>query len=388
MTKTPFLYAIRLSWRQLVFERGKLFAAILGVMFAAILVFMQMGFRDSLMESAANSPRLINGDLFLLHKQTEAMWRTVVFDRTELMRALANKNVEKVTPFYIAMGPFKNPKTLNKRTLMMMGFEPNSGIFAPDMVAPYVEKLQLADNILFDMASHPNFGPVPEMLKNGSVTTELNDRSAKVVGLFKLGASFGSDGNAITSDSNFFRFFPNRNPSFVDIGVIKLRDGSDAKKVKEELLPLLNKNVYLFTYQELIDFEKSYWQNTAPIGFIFGFGMIMGLVVGMVIVYQILFTDITNHINEYATLKAMGYSNSYFVMVVFAASFFLALLGFLPGLAVSSILYNLTENVTFIPMPMTFIKIVNVFIMILSMCFFAGLLAIRKLRSANPADLF
>lgn len=271
---------------------------------------------------------------------------------------------------------------------MMMGFEPNSGIFAPDMVAPYVEKLQLADNILFDMASHPNFGPVPEMLKNGSVTTELNDRSAKVVGLFKLGASFGSDGNAITSDSNFFRFFPNRNPSFVDIGVIKLRDGSDAKKVKEELLPLLNKNVYLFTYQELIDFEKSYWQNTAPIGFIFGFGMIMGLVVGMVIVYQILFTDITNHINEYATLKAMGYSNSYFVMVVFAASFFLALLGFLPGLAVSSILYNLTENVTFIPMPMTFIKIVNVFIMILSMCFFAGLLAIRKLRSANPADLF
>jgi len=116
--------------------------------------------------------------------------------------------------------------------------------------------------------------------------------------------------------------------------------------------------------------------------------VVVGLVVGMVIVYQILFTDITNHIREYATLKAMGYPHGFLVAIVFAASLILAVMGFFPGLIVAAGLYQLSESVIYIPMPLPLAKILSVFAMILTMCFFSGVLAIRKLKSANPADMF
>lgn len=106
------------------------------------------------------------------------------------------------------------------------------------------------------------------------------------------------------------------------MGVIKLYPGASAKQVEAELKSQLNEFINIFTYEELLKYEKDYWANTAPIGFIFGFGTVMGWVVGLVIVYQILFTDIANHRNEFATLKAMGYEHSYFIRLVFASAFF------------------------------------------------------------------
>lgn len=241
---------------------------------------------------------------------------------------------------------------------------------------------------MFDEFSRPEFGPIRELLEAGQAETEINDYKISVIGLFRLGVSFAADGNVVASDLNFMRIFPGRNPGDIDIGVIKLHPGVALDQVKADLAERLNEFVNIFTFGELLEHEKNYWANTAPIGFIFGFGTVMGLVVGLVIVYQILFTDIVNHRYEFATLKAMGYKQGYFVRLVFATAFFLAVLGFIPGLVLSISLYHLAESQMFMPMPMTFEKALNVFIFILSMCFIAGFLAIRKLKDANPADMF
>jgi putative ABC transport system permease protein len=114
----------------------------------------------------------------------------------------------------------------------------------------------------------------------------------------------------------------------------------------------------------------------------------MGLVVGMVIVYQILFADIAGHLSEYATLKAMGYSNGYLTRVVLGAAVILAVIGFVPGFLVSAFLYDFVAGATFLPLVMTAERALGVFLLIFAMCFTAGLLAMRKLRDANPADMF
>ena len=139
---------------------------------------------------------------------------------------------------------------------------------------------------------------------------------------------------------------------------------------------------------ELNAHERAYWETATPIGFIFAFGSLMGLVVGMVIVYQILFSDIAGHLKEYATLKAMGYSNGYLGRVVLGAALILAVGGFVPGLVVSTFLYDLVGSSTFLPLAMDMPRAVSVFAMIFTMCAVAGLLAMRKLRDANPADMF
>ncbi|MDV6344074.1 ABC transporter permease DevC [Nitrosomonas sp. Is37] len=381
-------FPARLAWRQLIFDRTKLVAATCGVLFACVLVFMQQGFRDALYASAASAPVKLNGDLFLIHKQSEAMWRPVHFTRSELMRTLGNPAVAEVYPLYLGLAPFKNIETRTKRTLMVYGFDPDSVIFDIEDIINMRTALRLKDTVLFDEYSRPEFGPVRQLLEAGRNVTEIKDYKITVIGLFRLGVSFAADGNIITSDLNFMRIFPDRNLDAIDLGVIRLHPDASIKQVQAELSSQLNEFVNIFTYDELLQYEKDYWANIAPIGFIFGFGTVMGLVVGLVIVYQILFTDITNHRHEFATLKAMGYEHSYFIRVVFASAFFLAILGFIPGYLFSLGLYHLAESQIFMPMPMTFSKAMTVFLFILSMCMTAGFLAIHKLKAANPADMF
>ena len=383
-----YYFPARLAWRQLFHDRTKLVAAIAGVLFACVLVFMQLGFRDSLYASAVSAPTKLSGDLFLMHKQSEAMWRPVTFKRNELLRTLGHPAVAEIAPLYLGLALFKNIKTQTKRTLMVYGFDPDAELFDVDSVRSRRHELRLKDTVMFDEFSRPEFGPMRELLEAGQAETEINDYKISVIGLFRLGVSFAADGNVVTSDLNFMRIFPGRNSGDIDIGVIKLHPGVALDQVKADLAERLNEFVNIFTFGELLEHEKNYWANTSPIGFIFGFGTVMGLVVGLVIVYQILFTDIVNHRYEFATLKAMGYKQGYFVRLVFATAFFLAVLGFIPGLVLSISLYHLAESQMFMPMPMTFEKALNVFIFILSMCFIAGFLAIRKLKDANPADMF
>ena len=383
-----FYFPARLAWRQLTFDRTKLVAATCGVLFACVLVFMQLGFKDSLYDSATSAPVKLNGDLFLMHKQSEAMWRPVQFKRSELMRTLGNPAVVEVYPLYLALAPFKNINTQVKRTLMVYGFDPDSLIFNVEDIKSKRIELRLKDAVLFDEYSRPEFGPVRQLLEAGQNITEVNDYKVNILGLFQLGVSFAADGNVVTSDLNFMRIFPKRNLNDIDLGIIRLHPDASIKQVQTDLRDRLNAFVDIFTYEELLQYEKDYWANMAPIGFIFGFGTVMGLVVGLVIVYQILFTEITNHRNEFATLKAMGYEHDYFIRMVFAFAFFLAILGFIPGYIFSIGLYHLAESQTFMPMPMTFGKVMTVFLFILSMCAMAGLLAIRKLKASNPADMF
>jgi len=383
-----FYFSMRLAWRLLTHGRATLAAAILGVMFACLLVFMQLGFMDSLNESSTMIAKRFQGELFLVHKQSQALSSTVPFSRTELQRVLASHYVDSIVPVYIGQARFKNPETKVNRTLMVWGSEPTETVLTLADIERFRAALTRRDTAVFDESSRPEFGDIAVLLKRGPVVTEVNDRKMDVIGTVRLGTSFAADGNLITSDQNFFRILPSRHPSQIDVGVIRVKANANISQLQQNLRLFLNDNVHVFTKKEFIDFEYQYWQNSAPLGFIFGFGTIMGLVVGLVIVYQILFTDITNHLREYATLKAMGYSNRYLLLVVFSSSLILAIIGFIPGFLISMGLYKLAESFTFIPMPMPLTKVMNVFLMILTMCVFAGAIAMQKMRSANPADMF
>jgi putative ABC transport system permease protein len=383
-----FWFALRLAWRQMIFSRAKLLAAVLGVMFACVLVYIQTGFRDALYASVVLAPSKIDGDLFLIHKQTEAFWRTIPFARAELFRTMAHPDVREVIPLYMGLAPFKNPQDHTKRTLTIYGYDPQTHLMTMPEVIKQHNFLIDSDTGLFDEASRPEFGPIPQLLGSGPVLTEINDRGITLRGKFKLGGSFASDGNVIVSDSNFFRIFRGRGPEQVDLGVIRLKPGANPLQVQKSLNQRVTPDVYLFTFAEMKQHEFDYWQKNVPIGFIFGFGTIMGLVVGLIIVYQILFTDITAHLNQYATLTAMGYTFRQLLMVVIASSLILAVLGFIPGTMLSWALYQVAEANIFLPMPLPLSKMISIFTMILVMCILSGALAMQKLRSVDPADMF
>jgi len=242
---------------------------------------------------------------------------------------------------------------------------------------------------LFDRASRPEYGPVATRVANGEpVTAEVGDHRITVVGLFDLGTSFGIDGTLITSDWNFLRLFPNRSKGLIEIGLIKLKPGADPERLRRVLVAGLAPDVEVLTKQGYMDREKDYWAGATPIGYVFTFGSIMGLIVGGVIVYQILFADIAAHLPQYATLKAMGYKNSYLFSVVFQEALILAVVGYLPGAVAAVWLYRITEGATHLPLFMAWQTALAVLALTVLMCSAAGAIALRKVRSADPAEIF
>ncbi|MCQ4159716.1 ABC transporter permease DevC [Roseomonas sp. GC11] len=386
---------LRLAWRQLRAEKARLASAIAGVMFACVLVFMQLGFRAALFESATSLITAMRAEVFLLHPLTLASFRPEPLPRIRAWQSLALPEVERAVPVYLAQSTWRNPESGARRTIQLVGFDVEAGAMRFTGLDAVAEALKRPDTVAFDLRSRPEFGPVSQLLARRRAETgeaalpvQIANRRVEVVGLVEIGPSFGADGNVLLSETNFRRLVADRPASHTDLVALRLRPGAQPAAVRDRLAALLPADVAVLTYPELVAWELRYWETATPIGFIFAFGSLMGLIVGMVIVYQILFSDIAGHLREYATLKAIGYSNAYLGRVVLGAALLLAVLGFIPGALASAGLYAVVGQATFLPLGMTPERALLVFGLIFGMCALAGLLAMRKLRDADPADMF
>jgi putative ABC transport system permease protein len=380
---------IPLAWLQLSREKMRLFVALAGIGFADILMFMQLGFRDALFDSAVTLHKKLQGDIFLISPQSTAIIAMKSFPSRRLYQTLGFNGVKSVSSVYIDFGLWKNPENRQTRSILVVGFNPTDSVLDLPEVKDNLEAIKLSDVVLFDDASRPEFGLIAQQFKQGKdITTEVASRRIRVGGLFTMGASFGADGNIITSDLNFLRLFSKRQEGLIDIGIVKLQPETNVDEVIKNLKQRLPKDVKILSKEELIAFEKNYWQTGTAIGFIFALGTAMGFIVGIVIVYQILYTDVTDHLPEYATLKAMGYKNSYLLMVVFQEAIILSILGYFPGFALATGLYTLTRSATNLPMIMTLSRAMIVLILTIIMCCVSGAIAVRKLQAADPADIF
>ena len=378
-----------LGWLQLKHKPLRLLVAIAGIAFAVLLIMMQLGFRTALFDSSVRLHQQLNYDIALFSVDSIFIVRPQEFSVRRLYQALGDHEVEQVMPVYIHPAIWKNPWNNDRRALNAIGFDPQHSILdAPGF--EQARRLLSAQNVVaFDAASRPEFGPVATVLQGGSgLVTEVNDRDIEVVALFELGTSFGIDGIILTSDDNWLRLFPDRSRDRIHLGLLKLTEGSDPIAVSERLRQRLPGDVLVLTKPEFVEREQRYWNSATPIGYIFAFGAIMGLLVGGIIVYQILFADVSEHLNEYATLRAIGYRNGFVSGIVLQQAAILAVLGYLPGLALVWWLYGLTAEATQLPLAVTFERAGGVFLLTLVMCALSGLLAMRKVRKLDPAEVF
>ncbi|MFQ4143206.1 ABC transporter permease DevC [Chlorogloeopsis sp. ULAP02] len=378
-----------LAWLQIKREKTRLAVALAGIAFADILMFMQLGFRDSLYYSNVRFHNSLQGDIVLISPQSSALLSLKPFSQRRLYRALDLPAVQSVHPIYLDYTSWKNPVTGIPRNLLVVGINPTANILKIPGLEQNLDNIKLPDVVLYDRASRQEYGPIVADFTQGKiVTAEVQRRLIKVGGLFTLGASFGADGNLITSDVNFLRIFPFRQQGLVSIGLIRLKPGTNVETVAKDLRNYLQSDVKVLTKQEFIDQERQFWASSTAIGFIFTLGTIMGFIVGTVIVYQILYTEVADHLVEYATLKAIGYEHKYFLVVILQEALILAILGYLPGFAFALFLYQKAREATLLPVFMSFARAIQVLILTIIMCFISGAIAVRKLRSADPADIF
>jgi putative ABC transport system permease protein len=372
-----------------VHEKGRTLIAMAGVSFAIVLIFLQLGFRGTAEATATVLyDRIGDFEVVLVSSDYRDMNRSQTFPLARIYQARKVPGVANAHPLYLTFSFWRNPTSGIVRNMFVVGYDPNSKIFRglPELDdSSVIAALKRPDTVLVDRKSHPDFGLVDGHMPAGVHHTELGGQRVDVVGYFSLGTGFASDGSVITSDETFAGL---PHVPGVSLGLVRLERGADPDAVCRVLRETLPSDVLALTRKQLENQERSYWLNGKSIGVLFTTGVVVAFLVGTIFVYQIISTDITNHLPEYATLKAMGYAPRYLSKVVLEQAVILGVLSYFPAFLVALGLYAVTRKYARVPCDMNLTRAVAVFALSIAMCSLSGMFALRKVHSADPADLF
>lgn len=389
-----------IGWLQLWHNPTRLAAAIGGVMFANVLIFMQLGFMYALFDTSVAIHRRLDADLLVVGTDFQSLGHINPFPRARAWEALADPEIREMVPVYVSTLKWTDPDTNATTQFRVLGLPPNEKVFRDQDAQQWVPQLALANRVVLDIATRQlNPALVDRVQQGRPVTMEFNGIELQVVGTFRQGASFETDGHLMVSDDTFMRLFAGAEPGAPSLALLRTdpsRQERYATPHAEQLDYLAEsltasfpeRDAKVMTLDAFVAQEHYFQGQQKPVGFVFMFGVTMGLVVGMVIVYQVLATDVQDHLKEYATFKAVGYSNSFFTSIILEEAISLAVLGFLPAFLLALVLYAVASHVTWLPIEMNWQRALFVLLLTFGMCSLAGVIAMRRLRSADPAELF
>jgi putative ABC transport system permease protein len=370
------------AWRMLVHEKGRNLLAIAGIFIAVLMIFLQLGFYSSVPKGGLLVYNHFRFDLLMTSSSYIIQGLPFDFPRQRLYQALSLPQVESIAPLYQGIGSWLSPESGIRRDIFVMGFRLADPVFAVPDIERQHDILRRPDTVLVDTMTKPFFGP----LTPGRIV-EISGRKIEIGGAFVLGIGFVGLGSVVASDVNFIRMFPYRSLATVNLGLIRLKPGSNADQVATRIRAMLPADTQVFTRAELNARESERWQSRTATGIVFGFGVVIAIIVGVVIVYQTLATQVTRQLPQYATLKAMGYSDVHLLLIVIALAAIMAGLAFIPAFAGAVAIYAQVRVLTPLPVTMSWERAVGVLMLSVAMAAASAILAVRILRRADPADL-
>lgn len=385
-SKTSF-FAI--GWSQLSHGRTRMLVALSGVSIIVAMILTVLSLKDAVIASTLQVPRSLKGDVIILSARTQTILRPAPFPRRFLDRLHGVEGVSAVSSVAIENARWINPETRQEHPIRVFGLDLEFDVIALPGINPNDPHLKMKDTIIFDASSRPKFGPVKETFEREKrFETEVNGRLVEVCGLTYAGVSIASDGNLFTTHANFQRLFPQIGGSRSHIGVIRLTDPQHQSEVVRQVRSMLGAEARVLTRSEMIESEISFMTLNDPVDDIMGMIAGVAFFVGMIIVYQILYTDVVNHLPQFATLKAIGFTGVFLLGIIISEGLILSLIGFWPGLLMAHGLAWLAQQATLLPVSITLSNTAGVLLAAVVMCVLAASIAVRKITQAEPASVF
>ncbi|MEZ6094058.1 MAG: FtsX-like permease family protein [Pirellulaceae bacterium] len=369
--------------------------SISGIGVAILLVFMQLGFRGAVENTATNIYGKLDFDVLVRSPNYLHFVDAGTTPSRYLDEIAGAEGVTQANFLDVSVVNWRNPVGQMKG-ILLLGVSPSQSPFRDRHVDRDFKHLLSLDSILIDRQSHHEFGPVNQKTfakADVGREFEVGGQAMKITGLFDMGAGLAANGAAIVADKSFQMMVPTFRDGEVTFGLIKLEEDVPVDSFVAAIQarftdPQHGPLVEVLTRDQVLQRELDRWLGETPIGFIFTLGVLISLIVGAAIVYMVLGNDVANRLHEYATLKAMGYSNVYMAGVVIRQAGYLALFSFVPALVVALLLYWSTSWLANLAMEMTMARVGFVLLLTLMMCGCAGTLALKKLWQAEPAELF
>lgn len=373
--------APRFSFRLLLHERSRLLTSMGGIAFALMLMLMQLGFRNALLDSALQLLRQLDADVVVIHKDKRPFLKRETMPAERLYQALSVEGVASAHPLWLAQLYWKNQQTGSERPIRVIAFRPGSPVFRIDEVNAAAERLKQPATALIDSRSRTDYGPI------GLGPAYVSRRQIEIIGSFPLGSDFEVDGNLIVSEDTFFHLSGDSKQR-IEMALVRLAPGADRDSVVEKLREALPGDVVVLSKPELEQRDLDYWKGGTPISVILLVGVALGFAVGVVICYQILYTDVLDHLKEFATLKAMGYGDRYIQCVVIVEAWVLSGVGFLPSVLLGWLMLRVLAMWSGLPAGLGAGDVLGVAATSVVMCTLASAFALRKIRQVDPAELF
>lgn len=377
-----------IGWLQLTHNRTRFAAALAGVAFANVLVFVQLGIMNSMGAATLRPYDFFRADIMISAGDANALADGGNVARQWLLQAMADPDVVDGMGLFIANVPWdRGEKDISLTTF---GIDPVKPDLVATVIAGDLNLLQVQDAAVLDRLAR---GLTPDeaaaIRPQTPLSFETQGRTLTAYATFAGGGGFGGDGYMLVSDQTFLSMYPARSSAAPDHILLQLRPGTRVEAVVARLKTLISDpSLRIRSYADAAAEDLRYQQTKRPTGIIFGFGVLIGVLVGLVIVYQVLSTDVADHLREYATFKAMGYGPGFFLGVVFEEALVLGIMGFFPGLIVGTTILTLMGKMTTLPLKMTPSMALLVFFGTLFFSAVSGAIATRRLAAADPADLF
>ena len=382
--------AVPLAWRNIFMEKRRMLRSISAIGFAVLLMMIQLGFRGAFLDSSLEIIRKIDADIIITSASKIRFGRKDPFSRRQLYAARGIDGVASARPIYgeWMVSAWKNPRSGKPYNVQLLAFDPDQPVFLFPEVNANLQALKQPDTALYDRRARRTLGQA----ETGTVT-ELARRQIHVLDTFALGPDFTTDGTVITSDRTYLKFFAPRpladgELADIELGIIKVLPAHRVDDVKRALRQALPDSIAVRTKAEQVEFEIAFQNSVSSVGPVFALGAAIGFIVGMMISYQILYTDLSDQLPQYATLKAIGYQNSYLVRVVLEQASIYAFASFIPAWVLGICLFFVIGELALLPMHMTIGIVTQVFALTLGMCVLSGVLAIRRVLAADPAEVF
>jgi putative ABC transport system permease protein len=372
-----------IAMRLLMHERGRNVLTMGGIFISILMIFLQLGFFSSVPKAGMLVYDRLRFDIILTSSSYVFQEQAYEFPRERLYQALALPEIQSAAPIYQGEASWLNSAEGLRRDLFVMGFRLADMSFNVDDIERQLMLLQRPDTVLVDNATLTMFGP-----QTPGHRTEINRRDVEIAGSYRLGTGFTGLGAVVTSDLNFARIFPERSLGKVNLGLLTLSPGGNPAEIAERLRRLMPPDIRVFTRGELALYEENFWRTRTSTGLIFGFGVVVSVIVGAVILYQALTTQVVRQLPQFATLRAIGYTDRQIRRIVLNVALLTAGIAFFPSWMAALATYAKVRDLARLPIEMTAARVIIVFVVVIMTSAATALVAVRKIHNVDPADLF
>jgi putative ABC transport system permease protein len=369
-----------LAFRNLFHDRLRLVATVIGIVFSIVLVMVQMGLYLGFGQMVTTMIDHAQADLWIVPTGTKSFEDPSLLDARQRGRALAVQGVADATPVVIGFAEWRMPSG-SSTPVFVVGSDLRSGGLAPwNIVEGRLEALSTPNAVAVDRSYFERLG-----ISGLGARAEIRQQSVRVAAVTSGIRSFTTT-PYVFMDMDRARALTGVPSSKTTYLLVRVAQGASADTVRSRLSSTLS-DVEVLTPAEFRDRSRAFWLFGTGAGAALFAGALLGVIVGTVIVAQTLYSSTKDHLNEFATLRAIGSSRKYIYKVIICQALLSAVIGFGLAALVGALVVYFTAS-TALPIVITPELGVALFLLTVVMCVASAIAAIMKVTRIDPAMVF